>query len=137
MLGAPTRVATPSNLNLDIVREKLKAEGFMEQWLDKAILQYRRFLYLTQQYPEHTLVPNKAIGTVWREHILYTQKYTEDCDALFGEYLHHQPAFGWNIDFTPHVQKTQELYLREFEEELPVESEAEQLIVDFIAYHNS
>lgn len=35
--------------------------------------------------------PSKAVDIVWHTHILFTEKYFEDCDAIFGHYLHHLP----------------------------------------------
>ncbi len=34
---------------------------------------------------------SKAVGIVWHTHILFTEKYFEDCNAIFGRYLHHLP----------------------------------------------
>ena len=33
---------------------------------------------------------NGDMDTVWHCHILQTQKYTQDCLAIFGHYLHHE-----------------------------------------------
>ncbi|MFM6129989.1 MAG: hypothetical protein ACKPBV_14885 [Sphaerospermopsis kisseleviana] len=30
----------------------------------------------------------------WHNHILDTRKYAEDCDLIFGFFLHHYPYFG-------------------------------------------
>lgn len=37
-------------------------------------------------------VPNKQIDEMWHEHILDTRKYSDDCQTVFGYYLHHTPA---------------------------------------------
>ena len=63
-----------------------KAEG-LEVW-------YRRFLYLSNIYDDKVIVPSKDIDTFWHTHILDTQKYMSDCEALFGRYVHHFPYFG-------------------------------------------
>lgn len=55
---------------------------------------YRRFLFLIARHPEKSIVPNKDIDAVWHQHILDTEKYFSDCDAVFGKYLHHYPYFG-------------------------------------------
>lgn len=59
-----------------------------------AIQQYRRFLFLHYCYPDHPLVPSKAIDQVWHIHILDTEKYRKDCEFLFGRFLDHYPYFG-------------------------------------------
>lgn len=35
--------------------------------------------------------PDPVVDIVWHTHILFTMKYHDDCDYLFGHYLHHQP----------------------------------------------
>ena len=40
------------------------------------------------------MVPNGDIDEIWHMHILDTRAYMADCNALFGEYLHHYPYFG-------------------------------------------
>jgi hypothetical protein len=61
---------------------------------DVAERDYRRFLTLHLHYPERTLVPSALIDLVWHYHILDTRKYAEDCDRIFGYFLHHDPYFG-------------------------------------------
>jgi hypothetical protein len=31
---------------------------------------------------------------VWHSHILHTRQYAEDCEKLFGRFLHHTPETG-------------------------------------------
>ena len=59
----------------------------IEQW-------YRRYLYMVYLYPDKIIVPTKEIDTFWHHHILDTLKYMEDCEVLFGRYIHHFPYFG-------------------------------------------
>lgn len=53
---------------------------------------YKNFLWLQKKYSRHLLVPTRQIDEFWHNHILYTKKYSEDCLAIFGYYLHHEPA---------------------------------------------
>jgi len=45
-------------------------------------------------FPAQSLVPSKDIDAFWHQHILDTKKYAEDCDMIFGYFLHHFPYFG-------------------------------------------
>lgn len=61
---------------------------------------YRRFLFLVHLSPageveEAPIVPTDAIDVVWHYHILDTEKYCEDSDAVFAAYLHHFQYFGF------------------------------------------
>ena len=58
-----------------------------------AINQYRQYLYLIRKY-DTNISPTLAIDAVWHNHILDTRKYVQDCQAIFGHYLHHFPYFG-------------------------------------------
>lgn len=60
----------------------------------QAISRYRMFLLLVYLYPNSQLVPNQEIDKVWHFHILDTMKYAEDCEMLFGKFIHHFPYFG-------------------------------------------
>lgn len=55
---------------------------------------YRRFLALNMRYPNMKICPTGPIDEFWHAHILDTEAYARDCDALFGRFLHHFPYFG-------------------------------------------
>jgi len=50
------------------------------------------------RHPEFPVVPNFTIDAFWHQHILDTRAYAHDCEAVFGEFLHHYPYFGLNGD---------------------------------------
>lgn len=64
------------------------------QQMKQAISHYRMFLLLVYLYPNSELVPNQEIDRVWHFHILDTMKYAQDCEMLFGRFIHHFPYFG-------------------------------------------
>lgn len=85
-------------LDLTDVRLKLAdpedGHGMTQLELDLAEQEYRRFLALHLAFPHEDIVPCKLVDTIWHQHILDTQAYHRDCDAIFGTYLHHFPYFG-------------------------------------------
>lgn len=82
---------------------------------------YKNFLILHVKYPKIAFVPTRYIDEFWHNHILYTQRYTNDCNNIFGHYLHHYPAEE-NADEILKLKNafeiTQQLYLKEFNEPL-------------------
>lgn len=60
----------------------------------QALNHYSMFLCLINLYPDRKLVPTQEIDRVWHYHILDTMKYAEDCQMLFGRFIHHFPYFG-------------------------------------------
>ncbi|MGB3653117.1 MAG: glycine-rich domain-containing protein-like [Rivularia sp. (in: cyanobacteria)] len=64
------------------------------QQTNQAISRYLMFLLLIYLYPNSQIVPNQEIDRVWHYHILDTIKYAEDCEILFGRFIHHFPYFG-------------------------------------------
>ncbi|WP_125780454.1 glycine-rich domain-containing protein [Pseudoalteromonas rubra] len=52
---------------------------------------YRQFLTLKARYPNTQIAPPQVADDVWHEHLTDTVSYHNDCNALFGEYLHHIP----------------------------------------------
>lgn len=53
---------------------------------------YKKFLFLLCKYSTDALVPSRDIDEFWHNHILYTKNYINDCQQIFGYYLHHEPA---------------------------------------------
>jgi hypothetical protein len=61
---------------------------------DTAVQFYRASRALIKLHPGEQIAPTKAIDQVWHAHILDTEKYAGDCDAVFGRLIHHYPYFG-------------------------------------------
>ncbi|UUC85067.1 hypothetical protein NPN27_07980 [Stutzerimonas stutzeri] len=61
---------------------------------NKAVQNYKRYMAVTKALGGLQMVPNGDIDEIWHMHILDTRAYMADCNALFGEYLHHYPYFG-------------------------------------------
>merc|ERR1719487_2556308 len=59
---------------------------------EAAIFEYLRFLRLLAEAPHMELVASEAVDLVWHEHLLDTTNYAEDCQRLFGRFLHHRRA---------------------------------------------
>jgi len=77
--------------------------------------EYQRYLTLKVLYPRVELVPNKLVDEFWHAHILDTKAYHEDCNKVFGYYLHHYPYFGIHDDndyqnLVTAFDKTKKLY---------------------------
>lgn len=106
--------AKVESLQLSDVMERVKYNtGMDEEMALKAENLYRKFLKLKALYPTQTLVPPKLADEVWHEHIMSTEQYMQDCEQLFGEFLHHK------IDLNEEKmqqawQKSQHLYQKEF-----------------------
>ena len=58
-----------------------------------AVEEYKRFLELIVRFPEVRMSPTKLMDTIWHHHILDTKNYHNDCNNIFGFYLHHKPTF--------------------------------------------
>ncbi len=89
-------------LDLDPIKVKLmhgeEGLGWTLDQANEAERWYKRFLFLNFKYPEKSIVPTKVVDKFWHFHILDTQKYAEDCDRVFGYFLHHFPYFGMRGD---------------------------------------
>lgn len=85
-------------LDLDPIKVKLmhaaSGEGWSREKADAVEFEYRRFLYLMKKYPHEQSAPLFDVDIFWHYHILDTMKYMQDCDAVFGHYLHHFPYVG-------------------------------------------
>lgn len=91
-------IADIAALDFDLIKLKLQdsdeGPGWSAERCEVVEQDYRRFLALKRHYPERDIVPNREVDAFWHQHILDTQKYAQDCSAIFGEFLHHYPYFG-------------------------------------------
>jgi len=78
------------------LQDKEEGQGWVESECNQAEEEYKKFLALKRTYPEKDIVPNKMVDLFWHQHILDTEKYAEDCDIIFGHFIHHYPYFGMN-----------------------------------------
>jgi hypothetical protein len=122
-------------LDLGPIMVKLIDPEEGEGWSREKVLglseEYRRYLYLIGIHPDEVIVPNKAWDEFWHYHILDTIKYAEDCERIFGFFLHHFPYFGMrgeedrrNLENA--FQNTVRLYVEEFGHEPEVDSSSSQ-----------
>lgn len=82
-------------LNLSCVKEKLQDK---HQWsterCEAAEKDYLRFLKLALLERGKEISPLGDIDEMWHTHILFTKKYHQDCQRIFGQYMHHNPLIG-------------------------------------------
>lgn len=112
-------------LDLDPIKVKLmdaeEGEGWTLEKADEVEKWYKRFLLLNFKYPDKHVVPPKSVDTFWHQHILDTRKYHEDCEQVFGYFLHHFPYFGMRgeedaADLERAFDETLALFYREYGE---------------------
>lgn len=86
------------SLDLELIAKKLMhpehGQGWTPLQVNQAITRYKMFLYLIYLYPNSLIVPTQEIDLMWHQHILDTRKYAQDCQWLFGYFVHHYPYFG-------------------------------------------
>lgn len=109
-----------------LMAKLINYEGWMKEEVEETCFQYRRFLYLNYKYSLQnpgSLPPSEDMDEFWHAHILDTKAYVRDCQAIFGQYLHHYPYFGIDDQSDEQVlnaafEKTKALYLQEYGEPL-------------------
>lgn len=123
-------------LDLRAIAYQLMYSDEGEKWsfeqTNQAIERYSMFLCLIYLYPNHKLVPTQEIDRVWHHHILDTMKYAEDCEILFGRFIHHFPYFGKRgkadkQDLHAAFAVTQKLFQQHFDIDLAIGEESSQI----------
>jgi hypothetical protein len=113
-------------LDLIMVKAKLQdkeeGQGWTQYQCDETEAEYKKFLALKRRYPEKEIVPNSLIDKFWHQHILDTYKYAQDCENIFGYFLHHYPYFGMNgikdaQNLADAFDETKRIYFLHFKEE--------------------
>lgn len=112
---------------IDFTMVKLKIQdqeeglGWTASQCDEAEKDYKKFLALKRTYPGKEIVPNKQVDLFWHQHILDTVKYADDCQEIFGYFMHHFPYFGMKDEqdmqnLVNAFEETKDLYLLHFAE---------------------
>jgi hypothetical protein len=115
-------------LDLEPIKFKLmdadEGQGWSREYVEQMAVAYKRFLTLLVTHPETAIAPSKDIDKFWHGHILDTMKYAEDCEKVFGYFLHHFPYFGMRGEqdaatLAEAGDSMQRLYEQEFGESMP------------------
>jgi hypothetical protein len=110
-------------LDLGPIKFKLmhpeEGKGWTRAFAEHLETQYKRYLTLVAKYPREAIAPGRDVDRFWHAHILDTRKYIDDCERVFGFYLHHFPYFGMRgpqdaAALAKAGERTRELYEAEF-----------------------
>src|SRR5712692_392045 len=118
-------IASIRALDLESVKIRLMdpelGEGWSREYAEGIEQGYRTYLTMLAKYQDHAedILLSKDVDEFWHTHILQTIKYTEDCETVFGKYLHHAPHIGevTSADIEKRIalaEKTRRLYQQEF-----------------------
>lgn len=78
--------------------------------------EYCKFLTLKKLHPKVALVPSKIVDKFWHEHILDTKAYADDCNKVFGHFIHHYPYFGiYGADDQNNLQSSFDVTIKFYE----------------------
>ena len=113
-------------LDLESVKARLideeLGEGWTREYADSIEQAYKTYLTMLVKYQDHaeTIMLAKDVDEFWHTHILQTLKYSDDCQRVFGAYLHHNPHVGPRTEAVLAervvlAEKTRRLYEQEFE----------------------
>ena len=71
-------------------------EGWTREYAEGIEQGYRNYLTMLAKYQDHAedILLSKDVDEFWHTHILQTMKYSDDCESVFGKYLHHNPHVG-------------------------------------------
>ncbi len=107
-------------VKLRVMDPKL-GEGWSREYAESIEQAYKNYLTMLVKYQDDAedILLAEDVDEFWHTHILQTIKYTKDCEAVFGKYLHHNPYVG---ELTPAdidrrvamAEKTRRLYQQDF-----------------------
>lgn len=110
-----TQTTPLQTLDLSAIIGRVQDEhNFDADTLTTAETLYRQFLWLHKKYPNKNLVPPRLVDEVWHQHILDSRKYEEDCQSLFGSFMHHHPGLSDADKESGIWEETKTLYAKEF-----------------------
>jgi hypothetical protein len=87
-----------NSIDFSMIKMKLMDEeegkGWSEQHCNQVENIYKRFLCMIYLNTEFSIVPTKEVDSFWHQHILDTRAYANDCQKIFGKFIHHFPYLG-------------------------------------------
>ncbi|MBP7075217.1 MAG: glycine-rich domain-containing protein-like [Rhabdochlamydiaceae bacterium] len=108
------------NLDLEYLEKRLTDRyKWPSENASEAVRRYKNFLLLLLKYPNEVLAPTPDIDEAWHNHILFTREYMRDCQAIFGNYLHHAPSRNSPEEKKVMLEaqsRSSDLYIQEFNE---------------------
>jgi len=118
-------IAAIHALDLESVKLRMMdaelGEGWTREYADSIEVAFKHYLTMLVKYQDDAedIMLSKDVDEFWHTHILQTVKYSQDCQAVFGTYLHHNPHIGERTaaDLEKRAalaEKTRSLYEREF-----------------------
>lgn len=115
-----------------------KEKAWSLEKCDKVAELYKMYLQLCKIYPTNGIVPTHYIDEFWHQHILDTLKYADDCQNLFGYFLHHYPYFGLRgvedaQALADSFENTRALFMEHFNYEICLDEEAESCRDDCVS----
>ncbi len=119
--------------------DKEEGHGWSHEYADHIEIEYKRFLTLLVKYPQASIAPSKDVDKFWHGHILDTLKYAEDCNHVFGYFLHHFPYFGMRgeedaANLAAAAATMNRLYRQEFDEVQPAQASSYCGIAASVSY---
>lgn len=120
---------TIASIDLTMVKKKLmdpdEGQGWSQEHTEWVEQRYRRYLCMLYLNQKGSVVPTRDIDLFWHQHILDTRAYADDCDRVFGEFIHHFPYFGMRGDedaraLESSFERTKAIYVALFGEEYAV-----------------
>ncbi len=125
-------MAEVNALDFTMVKQKLmdeeEGQGWCQEYTDHVEQRYRRYLGMVRANPGGSVVPTRDIDLFWHQHILDTRAYVEDCQRVFGYFLHHFPYLGMRgeedaKELVNRFEETKVVYARIFGEDYCAEFE--------------
>lgn len=121
-----------ASLDLERIAWKLQKEDperFTDDVVELGVREYKRMLTLKLENPDAGIVPTEFVDEFWHQHILDTRAYAEDCQRIFGHFVHHYPYFGMHgeddqAELERAFAETARLYEQHFGEPMPEPVEA-------------
>jgi hypothetical protein len=113
---------TLPTLSVDLVAAAQRSRGplahLAESTLRALEQRYRMYLLLRSRNFDQIFAPTESIDEMWHLHMLHPCAYANDCYAIFGKILDHNPGFGHAAGELPiliaHFESTRALWEAEF-----------------------
>ncbi len=78
--------------DLSFLAERLERKQLVPaDHIERAILEFKRYMALIGLGYRGIGMINPEVDEVWHTFILFTRKYHQFCEEIFGEFIHHTP----------------------------------------------
>jgi hypothetical protein len=102
------KVQMIDNFDYSNVAKKVQEEfgiSLTDRYISEGIENLKRYYVVALLDPTNQHAVSEVVDPFWHVHVLFTKEYTEFCQSVYGQYIHHAPLDRENEGMVNHLKQ--------------------------------